>query len=74
MRARVMIRPEQMYRQTDGQTQTKGTLGWRAVDRILVVWEERYIEMARVFVMTDYRCDMCVWYSRYTITPLKGNI
>jgi len=43
--------------------QAKGTLGWRAADRILDVWEERHVDMACVFVMTDYRCDMCVWYS-----------
>ena len=35
-----MFRPEQMYRQTDEQTQKKGTLGWRAADRILSVWVE----------------------------------
>ena len=39
MGARVMIRPEQINRQTDGQTQTKGRLGCKAADRILGVWE-----------------------------------
>jgi hypothetical protein len=74
-RARVMFRAEQMYRQTDGQTQTKGTLGWIAADRILDVWVETCRDGASVCYDRLQMWHVCLVLTvRCKSAPLKGNI
>jgi hypothetical protein len=44
----------------------------KSAGRVLDVWVELRVEMARLFVMTDYRRDMSVWYSSLYKYAVKG--